>query len=589
MCGLVGVWSPSEPVDRSLLVQRTERLGHRGPDGSGVWIHEAGHVALGHTRLAILDVAGGQQPLHSEDGRVSAVVNGELYNDAEQRRLLEGRGHRLATTSDSELLVHLYEDHGLAAVQHLRGEFAFVLTDGERLVAARDRFGVRPLFYRRDGHTVWLASEARVLDPDGLDLDAVQQCASFQYLLPGQTPFRGVRSVPPGHQLVVDADGLRVERWFHPDEGTETRPLLDVLSAAVDRRMRSDVPLGVLLSGGLDSAAVAALAARHGPLPTFTVCFDRPPWDERDVAKEVAAHLGLPWHPLVVTEQDLADVLPSAIRAAGTFVINAHVGAKQLLARHVRAHGVRAVLTGEGADEMLLGYAFFRHDLLDASGREALSASESTTRGMHVPSGQSLSTAAFASAWGRVPGVLAAKATLGHRMHQLLRPELRPHDPAATLVQALTVSATHPVRQTQQVWLQTGLPAYVLGAVGDPQMLAHAVEDRTPFLDLDLWRWSRDQPVSHLIQHGVEKQPLRDAMRGLLPDVVRTRPKRPFLAPPLTPGGPLHQLAHDTLHGDLPDFLDPVATRALLERWTDDPVVWDPVVWMAVSAVVLAA
>ncbi|MCB9765436.1 MAG: asparagine synthase (glutamine-hydrolyzing) [Alphaproteobacteria bacterium] len=610
MCGLVAHLAQGAPPAYGLLSQVMHTLSHRGPDGEGRWRSVDGRVGLGHRRLAIVDVDGGAQPLVSPDGQVVAVVNGELYDEQALRRRLEAEGCRFSTRSDSELVVHLYQSHGVDFLRHLRGEFALVLWDARqrRLLAARDRFGVRPLLWARVGQTLWLASEVQALLRAGLrarwDEAALHQALHLQYLLPGQSLLQGVHSLPPGHALIADADGERIVRWWTPEipePSTARTPeaLARRVSALVDEavrlRLRAEVPVAVQLSGGLDSSLVAASAAARGALlPAFTVAFDTPPWDERDHAAAVARHLGLAHHVVPVGEEALVEALPEAVAHTSGPLINAHAPAKWLLARQVRAAGYRVMLTGEGADELALGYAHFRYERSAEAERAALSAREQVTTGIHLPRGDTLPTEALARAFGAVPGFLAAKATLGWRVSTLLaddaRQRWRQRDAAAAVVDAFAGRRlpADPVRRSQRLWLELGLPAYVLQVVGDPMMAAHGVEDRLPLLDHGLFEALAAAPVGWLIRDGVEKWPLREAARGRLPEAICARPKQPFMAPPMRPGGPLLRRAEAVFAADpLPGILDRVALLALVRRWPDlahaDRVAWDPALWMALS------
>ena len=278
---------------------------HRGPDGSGISRFDG--AVLGHTRLALVDVGGGAQPITSEDGSVACVVSGELYDDAAIRRELESRGHRFRSRSDSELVVHLYEEHGDAFVGHLRGEFAVIVWDvrRRRLVCARDRFGVRPLVWARTPAGVAVASEAKALFALGLgaewDMEAVWASMCAQYALPHQTLFRGVQQVPPGHLLVVERDRCTGHAYWDlsfpvQKRGVTSTEVRAALDEAVALRLRGDhARVACTLSGGLDSSSIAALAAARGSIECFTLSFSQSAaYDEVAVAERTARALGVP-------------------------------------------------------------------------------------------------------------------------------------------------------------------------------------------------------------------------------------------------------------------------------------------------------
>lgn len=548
MCGLIAWAGP--PAEREEPTRRAlDALAHRGPDGEGLARLAGGRVWLGHRRLALVDVAGGAQPIGNEDGSVVAVVNGEIYDDARIRRELEARGHVFTTRSDSELLVHLYEEHGDACVDHLRGELAFVLFDAKRgrVLAGRDRFGIKPLYWTHHDGGVVIASTLAALRAFGVpmawDRVALGHVIAHQYLPPTRSLVYGVHALAPGHLLVASLEGQVTTRAYHtlrpevvPTTADQARAeVARLLEEAVQLRLRSDVPVGAYLSGGLDSTAVVALAARERPrLPTFGVSFERAPWDEGALAERSAAELGVPFERVRVRQRDLVDGLAEAVRFAEGLAINGQLVAKHRLARAARAAGVRAVLTGEGADEAFLGYPHLR---LDHYGEGALRASDGITRGVMVPRGDAtLPLDAVARALGAVPAFVRAKAAFGARLAGLLAPELREGlgDPFAALFDALRVPAGSAVERSAWLWTTLALGAYILRTLGDGTEMAASIEGRPPFLDHVLFEHAWSLPVAlRLDDSGREKAVLRDAMRGIVPEPVRVRNKQPFLAPPV--------------------------------------------------------
>jgi len=328
MCGIVALIDPRQPIAAARVATATRALAHRGPDERGMWLAANGHAALGHSRLAIIDLHGGSQPISNETHDVHAVVNGELYGYAAARSELERRGHRFRSDSDSELVVHLYEEHGARCVDHLRGEFAFALFDERTgtLFAARDRFGVKPLFYWSSGGQLILASEARALFAAGVDAewseDGVFQALHFAQR-GHETLFRGVSQVPPGHTLSAVRGTISIRPywrldypWQKDEDGQlgveeEVHELGSLLLDAVRERTRSDVPLGCYLSGGVDSSTLLAMtqAVVDAPIRAFTIAFDHPEYDESETAAEMARSIGAPFQRIHVTAADLADAL----------------------------------------------------------------------------------------------------------------------------------------------------------------------------------------------------------------------------------------------------------------------------------------
>jgi len=306
MCGIVAIFSPGRPVSEEALQRAVARLRHRGPDGEAVWTAPHGRVALGHTRLSIIDLETGAQPIASEDEDLHIAVNGEFYDFERQRGALERAGHRFRTRSDSEIALHLYQDLGTGCAAELRGEFAFVLWDegAQHLVACRDRYGVKPLFYAEHDGALYVASEMKALFAAGVPARWDAEAVYFGIALrgAGRTAFEGVRSVPPGHFLIADANGLCLQQYWDldypaaadraaaPRAEDAVREFRAVLDEAVRLRLRADVPVACYLSGGLDSCAILGLAARHrgDPIRAFTLRFDHPEYDEGPVAAEMA-------------------------------------------------------------------------------------------------------------------------------------------------------------------------------------------------------------------------------------------------------------------------------------------------------------
>ena len=383
MCGIVAIFSRRDPVPIDALRRGMQTLVHRGPDGQRHWVAPHGRVALGHTRLSIIDLVTGDQPIANENEQLHVIVNGEFYDYERIQRELVGRGHKLRTHSDSEIVLHLYEDYGTKALAELRGEFAIILWDEANgtLMAVRDRFGVKPLYYAQIGETLYFASEAKALFAAGVparwDHESFFQI-SHVYFDQDRSLFEGVRQVPPGCYLLATQHHTQVVRYWDFDyprideprpersEAEHVERMRATLDEAVRIRLRADVPVGCYLSGGLDSCALLGMAAAHrtDPIEAFTLCFDVEPYNEEFVAKEMAAHAHANFHPLPINQAQLADSFSDAIWHSETLTANAHGVAKFLLSQMVRDNGFKVVLTGEGSDEILGGYAHFRRDML---------------------------------------------------------------------------------------------------------------------------------------------------------------------------------------------------------------------------------
>jgi asparagine synthase (glutamine-hydrolysing) len=456
MCGIAAFFSRGERISAERLKRATNSLHHRGPDGQGAWLSPDQRVGLGHARLRIIDLTTGDQPIANEDKRIHIVVNGEFYDFERQRRELEQRGHLFRTRSDSEIALHLYEELGAHCVQHLRGQFAFVLWDeaNRRIFAARDRFGIKPLYYAVHDDTLYLASEIKALFAAGVpahwDQEYFYQHATGP-AMSDRTLFDGVHQVPPGHYLTATTSGMRILRYweFHyppADElAADTRgesafveEFAAVFEEAVRLRMRADVPVGCYLSGGLDSCAVLGFAARlcSTPIQAFTLTFDQAAYDEGDIALEMAARAGANFHPIPIKQFDIADNFADAIWHSETLFSNGHGVSKYLLSRAVRDAGYKVVYTGEGSDEIFGGYVHFRTDMLqhNTQGQDAaevqrqlqeLEAANSVSRGMLMPVGKTGSLESVERVLGFVPGCLKVFAAKGQQRQNLFDAEFR--------------------------------------------------------------------------------------------------------------------------------------------------------------------
>jgi asparagine synthase (glutamine-hydrolysing) len=608
MCGIVALFSAAGPVSRDALVRATQALHHRGPDGRGLWIAPHGGVGLGHTRLAIIDLSTGDQPIANEDDSIHAVVNGELYDFERIRRELQARGHRLRTRSDSEIVVHLYEELGEGCLEQLRGEFAFALWDDRRrvLFAARDRFGIKPLYYARVGDTLHLASEAKALFAAGVTARWDHETV-YQDLVAlsdaSRTMFDGVYQVPPGHFLRATVDRIEVVPYWELAFPTAERPartgseiehverFRDALLEAIRLRLRADVPVGVYLSGGLDSCAVLGMASAlgGGPLEAFTIAFDDPSsaYDESPQAEEMAERAGARCHVLHVSEDLLAAHFADAIAQSETIASNLHAPAKYLLSRKVRDAGLKAVLTGDGADELLGGYAWFRADAArdsgaDEAGRRAqLTALQAANRhygAFAAPAGAALSTESFERALGYVPTFVRSRAIAGKRAHALLSPAfadaLGGRDPYQRFLDGLSPTATtnampvDSMHQSMRLWMKSYFPNKLLSYLGDRSEMAHSVEGRVPFLDHPLAELVASMPVAMKVRGTTEKYVLREAAEPFVTGAAYARPKHPFIAP-LELRGRMRELIFDTLRPSrvarLP-FFDPAAVARFLQH-----------------------
>lgn len=613
MCGILGWWQPGIGLEglQTALRAGLAELASRGPDGEGLWIDAEAGLGLGHARLAIRALADGAQPLVSPDGMLRCVVNGELYGSEALRRRLSAQGYRFLTQSDSELALALYAELGLDFVQALEGEFALLLWDARqrRLVAVRDRFGIKPLCYARGPQGLMLASKARALlamgHPARWDGEALQQSLALQYLLPQQSLIRGSRQLPPGHLLVANADGdLSIQAYWDLDYPKADEPaghdfeaaraaLANGLRQAVRERLAAEVPICGHLSGGIDSSVVLALMAQQSQdLTAFSVSFpEAPAYDELELAKATAGHWGLRHEIVSVRSHDLVRAFADSVRLGEGLSINGHSTAKFLLNQAIRAAGCRVALTGEGADELLLGYAHFRQDL-------GLAPNNPLVAGLHTSSNsEALDLAPIAAGLGFVPAWLRAKAEQGARLQSLLQPGLQAYPAAEALMGSIDqaqLAGRHRVHQSAWLWIKLALGNYILPTVGDGAEMAHGIEGRPPFLDHRLFEALRGLPPEAHFAGGLEKALLREAFAAELIPALRTRPKHPFLAPPLTAQAPWRQFLHESFSSlPAPPFVDSAAVLKLLKTLPSlsesGHRAWDPVLTTLLGALWLQA
>ncbi len=569
MCGIVGIFSRQEPIAVEALTNATQQLSYRGPDRQSQWVAPHQKVGLGHTRLSIIDLTTGNQPITNEDEKIHLVVNGEFYDYERIQDQLKNLGHRLSTHSDSEIVLHLYEEFGIECLQYLRGEFAFILWDEARqiLFAARDRFGIKPLFYTTVGNTLYLSSEVKALFAAGVparwDYESFYQ-QLFVYVNQDRTLFADIKQIPPGHYLLATQQKTppghyllatqqktQIVRYWDLDYPTDDTPrtqrdeaeyielFREKLEEAVRIRLRADVPIGSFLSGGIDSSAILGIAAKYSsnPIRAFTVAFDNPAYNEEAIACETAKHVGADFQSIPLSDSDFAKHISDAIWHAETLAVNPHGVARYLQSRVVHNSGYKVVLSGEGADEILAGYGHIRQDLLfnNTVGQGKFSQTSAKTPAALASVQQTLG---FIPSWLKE---IAVKRSIFHII----------------------------IIQSLYLWSKSILPNYILFA--ERLEMANAVEVRLPFLDHHLFELVREMPISLLIQGNKEKYVLREAARPFLTNRVYTRPKQPFTAPPatLTTNNPLYILIQDSLRSSVMasvPFFNQSSIIALLDK-----------------------
>jgi asparagine synthase (glutamine-hydrolysing) len=597
MCGICGFASlDHRRIDRALLERMNETLHHRGPDSGGV--HVDGGVGLAARRLAIIDLAGGDQPMANEDGTIWVVQNGEIYNYRELREELAAAGHCLSTNSDTEVHLHLYEEHGRDYVHRLRGMFAVAIWDGRlrRLVLARDRFGIKPLYYRLERGVLSFASELKALlcQPDcsrEVDLDALEAFLDYGVVPAPLTIFREARKLPAGHLLVwseQDAgDGLTLERYARPapvpmdavraESETElAEELRQRLRDSVRAHLVADVPVGVMLSGGVDSSALTAFAALEsaGRVSTFSIGFEERSFNELEKARLVATRYETDHHELIV-RPNAVDLLPTVVAAfdepfADSSALPTYL-VSQLASRHVKV-----ALSGEGGDELFGGYYTYVADVLAPRfGRLArrlqpvLELVPSTSRMLSLEEkakrfarGGHLPPLERHHAWKEI---LSAEART-----QLVLPERRGTIDPVELFRARyreTVGA-EPLARLADVDVHTYLVDDLLVKM-DRASMAHSLEARVPFCDQVIADLAFSLPARHKVRGFEKKRLLRKALQPLLPGEILGARKQGFAIPSAAwLRGELLPFAREVLSAESvrrQGFFDPRAVQALLD------------------------
>jgi asparagine synthase (glutamine-hydrolysing) len=556
MCGICGITSTDPrrlPLDLPTLAAMTSAIEHRGPDEAGHAIHPG--VALGMRRLSIIDVAGSQQPVSTEDDQVTAVFNGEIFNFPELRAELMGKGHRLATAGDSETIVHLYEEHGPDFVRRLRGMFAIALWDKSRrrLVLARDRMGVKPLYYAATRAGLAFASEVKALLAGGLVRAELDPLGAELFLAHGFVPgpytlFAGVRKLDPASLMVVEEGRIVDQRaYWNPWEDGEPRAarpwkeeqerLLELLRESVRARMISDVPLGVMLSGGLDSSLITALMAEQSsrPVQTFSIGFAEDAVSELPDAEHVARRLGTDHHALLTSASEHAGLLDQAIWHLEGPIADVSCLGFMLLSRLAREH-VTVALSGQGADELLGGYrkheiaamAANLHRWVPAPGRRLAAAAA------RRPVRRSTLARGMLALWTDDPAerLLAMSRVLqaGER-GELLAPEFQ--HPAAEAEIAGVVRrhlppvAMSPLGETLHIDTRVALVDNML-LYFDKMSMAASLEVRVPFMDHDVVSFCSRLPDGRRVWRGRRKELLKRLSRGLVDDRIIDKPKKGF-------------------------------------------------------------
>ncbi|HEX8066703.1 MAG TPA: asparagine synthase (glutamine-hydrolyzing) [Thermoleophilaceae bacterium] len=598
MCGIAGVFEHGRTrggVSEDLLVRMRRTLAHRGPDGEGLFVSPDGRLGLAHRRLSIVDLAGGAQPMHGEGG-TCLVFNGEIYNYPQLRRELEADGARFRTDCDTEVILHLYERHGDGVVERLVGMFAFALWDPrrERLLFARDPIGEKPLYWADHDGALVLGSEVKALLEHPSVPRAVNEEAVGPYLANLVSPapatlYRGIQKLPAGSMGWCDSDGVRVRRYWSPAQprrfdgggGDPAARVRELLDSSVRARLMSDVPVGVLLSGGMDSTTIVALLQEQArDMASFTVGFPGyESHDEREEARFVADRFGTDHHEVVLTEEDALGSLGTLVHHADEPLADPVCIPLHAVCRLARANGVPVVLAGEGADELFWGYDGYRGVVerwprysamlrLPRLVRRLAAAATSPTR---APRRREQLDGIAA---GRMRPIHMPFGMTGHQRGHVLLGERNGAGWSPTEDAGGEDPLTTLAFDTQEFEFEVRLPELLLMRI-DRFSMANGVEARVPFLDPALVDYVYRLPLHHKVRDGVTKHVLKRAVADVVPERVSGRRKQGFSAPTSRWFAERHGgLLKDLMGRDaLRAYFDVDQLRRLLD--SADPTSWE--------------
>ena len=568
MCGIVGIIDPGPSEAKEALLRRMLGLiRHRGPDAFGMYLHDK--VGLGSARLRILDLAGGDQPIHNETGTVWIVYNGEVFNYPDLRVELEQKGHRFYTKTDTEVLVHLYEEMGPELLNKLNGQFAFALWDSREqvLMLARDRVGIRPLFYHLENGRLLFGSEIKTIFADSsvsrdLDVQALSDIFTCWSPLGDATAFKGIRQLLPGHYALYRNGSLKARPYWRlsfSGDGRQERPfesyreeLSALLYDATKIRLRADVPVGAYLSGGLDSTYVTALVKKHfdNRLRTFSVSFSDERFDEAPFQLKAVDALQTDHRMIRCTDRDIGETLPKVVWHTEVPMTRTAPAPLYMLSGLVRENSFKVVLTGEGSDEIFAGYDIFKEDRVRRFwAREPESAFRPLLLRRLYPDIFSADTGragAFLTGFFRKGLARVSSPVYSHLIRWENTAQIKTFFSDGMLAQSGTVedfvdryTATlpedytrwDPLSRAQYTEIAIFLSNYLLSSQGDRVAMGHSVEGRFPFLDYRVVEFACGLPPQHRLRVLKDKYILRKSANGLIPQELAMRPKQPYRAP----------------------------------------------------------
>ncbi len=593
MCGIAGILNLEEDIKLSegysTIKHMIAVLQHRGPDESGFYINEK--IALGHARLSIIDLKGGRQPIHNEDKTLLIVFNGEIFNYVELRNLLCSKGHDFYTKSDTEVIIHLYEEYGTDCLKYLNGQFAFAIWDRveKTLFIARDRVGIRPIFYTFIDGSLIFASEIKALfmhekvnreiDPISLD-----QIFTFWVTIPPRTAFKNIYELPAGHYMLFQKGEHKIEKYWDLDfsndgqlkkETEYAEELKELLIDSTRLQLRADVPVGAYLSGGIDSSVITAIIKKYTdtPLRSFSVTFDDGQYDESEYQREVISFLDTEHSNIKCTYADIGRVFPQVIWHTEKPILRTAPAPLYLLSKLVRESGYKVVLTGEGSDEILAGYDIFKETKVrrfiekypDSKFRPLILKKlypylvNSPVRYLqYAEAFFNINTYGYPPHfYSHIPRWVTTEKTKVFFSSEL-RDELKNCKNIDELSDFLDIDwrVFDDLSKAQYLEAKTLLPGYILSSQGDRVSMAHSVEGRFPFLDHRVIEFCCRLP-SHIRMNVLkEKYILKESMKDLIPLSIIKRPKQPYMAPD----------SKSFFRGDQLDYIDEILSERYLKE-----------------------
>ena len=567
MCGIAGILNLAnnqkkadlKEIERMISIQK-----HRGPDEFGIFRNR--DIDIGHARLSIIDLSSGQQPMSNEDDSVWIVFNGEIFNYIELREELVKKGHKFKTSSDTEVIVHLYEEHGLDCLNYLNGQFAFGLWDNKKreLLLARDRAGISPLFYTKQNNRFYFASEIKsIFAAEGINREidpvALDELFTLWHTVAPRTAFKGISELQPGHFMTIKNGEISVKKYWDISfsetdtslsEEEASEELKRLLIDATKLRLRADVPVGAYLSGGLDSSVTAALIRNYtnSPLETFSVAFEDETFDESSYQQEMAKALGTTHHEIKCSYKDIGDNFPDLIWHTEKPVFRTAPTPLFLLSKLVQSSNFKVVLTGEGADEVLGGYDIFKEVKI----REFCAKNKNSNFRPallkklypYLPAFQSQSHA-YMNAFFNDKLLDVNDKFFSHRPRWQttskiktfysndFKSEISGFSPECSLSETLNPSFSkwRPFERAQYLESKGLLPGYLLASQGDRVLMAHSIEGRFPFIDHRVIEFASKLPYTYKMKVLNEKYLLKKTMKAYLPKEITKRTKQPYMAP----------------------------------------------------------